>query len=58
MNLPSLLIVHFFAYGEILDLVHVQIVDILLPRVLADGFIDVLLLKVSHLCIHFWAIDA
>ena len=37
---------------------HVRFVDILLPQILADGFIDVIFLEVINLCNCFWALDA
>ena len=36
---------------------HVQLVDILLPQILPDGFIGVILLELSHLYICFGAPD-
>ena len=37
---------------------YVIFIDILLPQIFVYGFIDVLFLKVSHLCVYFWSIDA
>ena len=37
---------------------YVQLVDVLLPQHLAYGFIDFLLLELSHFCICFGAINA
>ena len=45
-------------YNEIVDLLYVQLVEILLHNILADGFIAIILLKVSHLCIRFGVLNA
>ena len=50
---PSIIIVHFLTYDEIVYLVNVQLLEILFPKILEDVFIGVLLLKVIHLCICF-----
>ena len=48
MQLPVCLI-----YNKIVDLVHVCFVHILLTQFLMDGLINIILLEVGHLYVHY-----